>query len=51
MIRILCQRYGSADPDPYKNVTDPQHWKIPCQTLHVDSEQLPCELKFEYILV
>ncbi len=24
-IRILSQRYGSADPDPYQNVTDPQH--------------------------
>jgi hypothetical protein len=22
----ISQRYGSADPDPYKNVTDPQHW-------------------------
>ncbi len=20
------QRYGSADPGPYQNVTDPQHW-------------------------
>jgi hypothetical protein len=24
----VCQRYGSEDPhpDPYQNVTDPQHW-------------------------
>jgi hypothetical protein len=22
----VSQRYGSADPDPYQNVTDPQHW-------------------------
>ncbi len=21
----VCQRYGSADPDPYQNVTDSQH--------------------------
>jgi hypothetical protein len=21
-------RYGSADPDPYQNVTDPQHWLL-----------------------
>jgi hypothetical protein len=20
------QRYGSQDPDPFQNVTDPQHW-------------------------
>jgi hypothetical protein len=20
------QGYGSTDPDPYQNVTDPQHW-------------------------
>jgi hypothetical protein len=20
-----CQRYGSTDPDPYQNVTDPEH--------------------------
>ncbi len=24
----ISQRYGSADPDPHQNVTDPQHWKI-----------------------
>jgi hypothetical protein len=22
----ISQGHGSADPDPYKNVTDPQHW-------------------------
>jgi hypothetical protein len=22
----IRQRYGSEDPDPYQNVTDPQHW-------------------------
>jgi hypothetical protein len=22
----ISQRYGYADPDPHKNVTDPQHW-------------------------
>ncbi len=21
----VCQRFGSADPDPYQNVTDPEH--------------------------
>ncbi len=24
----VSQRYGSADPDPYQNVTDPQHWVL-----------------------
>jgi hypothetical protein len=24
----ISQRHGSADPDPYQNVTDLQHWKI-----------------------
>ncbi len=23
----ISQRYGSGDPDPQQNVTDPQHWK------------------------
>ncbi len=23
----LRQWYGFADPDPYQNVTDPQHWQ------------------------
>ncbi len=22
----VSQRYGSEDPDPYQNVTDPEHW-------------------------
>jgi hypothetical protein len=21
----ICQRYGSGDPDPHQNVTDPQY--------------------------
>jgi hypothetical protein len=25
-IRILSQRYGSAIPDPFQNVTDLEHW-------------------------
>jgi hypothetical protein len=25
-IRSISSRYGSEDPDPYKNVTDPEHW-------------------------
>jgi hypothetical protein len=25
--RSISQRYGSANPDPHQNVTDPQHWK------------------------
>jgi hypothetical protein len=25
--RSVSQRYGSANPDPYQNVTDPQHCK------------------------
>jgi hypothetical protein len=23
----ISQRYGSEDPDPYKNFMDPQHWQ------------------------
>jgi hypothetical protein len=22
----ICQRHGSADPDPHENAMDPQHW-------------------------
>jgi hypothetical protein len=22
----ISKRYGSGDPDPHQNVTDPQHW-------------------------
>jgi hypothetical protein len=22
----ISQRYGSVDPDPHQNITDPQHW-------------------------
>jgi hypothetical protein len=25
--------YGSAEPDPYQNVTDPQHFKVPTPLL------------------
>ncbi len=25
----ICQRQGSADPDPHKNVNDPYHWRKP----------------------
>ncbi len=28
----INQRYGSADPDPHQNVTDPQHCFGPCRT-------------------
>jgi hypothetical protein len=24
--RSISQIYGSVDPDPHQNVTDPQHW-------------------------
>jgi hypothetical protein len=24
----ISQRHGSADPDPHKNVMDPQHWVL-----------------------
>jgi hypothetical protein len=24
----IGQRHGSSSPDPYQNVTDPQHWKV-----------------------
>jgi hypothetical protein len=23
---FISQKYGSGDPDPHQNVTDPQHW-------------------------
>ncbi len=28
-VRSVSKRYGSADPDPYQNVKDPQHWNKP----------------------
>jgi hypothetical protein len=28
MIRIRYDGYGAEDPDPYKNLTDPEHWYI-----------------------
>jgi hypothetical protein len=30
----VSQRYGSADPDPHKNVTDPQHCYLVLFTRH-----------------
>jgi hypothetical protein len=24
----ISQRYGSGDPDPHQDVTDPQHWRL-----------------------
>ncbi len=24
--RSICQRHGSANPDPYQNIMDPHHW-------------------------
>jgi hypothetical protein len=27
----ISQRHGSVDPDPYQNVTDPQHWSLVVQ--------------------
>jgi hypothetical protein len=24
--RFISQKYGSGNPDPRQNVTDPQHW-------------------------
>ncbi len=24
----ISQKHGSADPDPYQNVMDPQHWYL-----------------------
>ncbi len=30
----FCQWYGSADPDPYQNITDPQYCN--CETLFYD---------------
>ncbi len=30
----VSQRYGSADPNQYKNVTDPQHWSVGSVTMY-----------------
>jgi len=30
----VSQRYGYTDPDPYQNVTDPNHWSA---DRHIDS--------------
>jgi hypothetical protein len=31
----VTQWYEYADPDPYQNVTDPQHWNIYCGRFEV----------------
>jgi hypothetical protein len=33
----ISQRYGSGDPDPPQNVTDPQHWLIH-RRVHIHKE-------------
>jgi hypothetical protein len=33
----ISQRYGSGDPDPHQNVTDPQHWNEQCCLLVIRS--------------
>ncbi len=30
----LSQRHGYAHPDPYQNVTDPQHWSTGQQVIY-----------------
>jgi hypothetical protein len=30
--------YGSADPDPHQNVTDPQHWFVPILTVLTENQ-------------
>jgi hypothetical protein len=41
--RSISQRYGSGDPDPHQNVTDPQH----CPEVRVvcEYEPLPCRIR------
>ncbi len=36
----ISQRHGSSDPDPYQNVTDPQHWK----KIFIDTQHRPKSL-------
>ena len=31
----ISQRYGSGDPDPHQNVTDPHQWSQYCMTSKV----------------
>jgi hypothetical protein len=33
---FISQRYGSGDPDPHQNVTDPQHWFLGLPDPHPD---------------
>ena len=35
----VSQRYGFANPDPYQNVTDPQHWILLCDCLVAGREE------------
>jgi hypothetical protein len=35
----ISQRYGSGDPDPHQNVTDPQHCKKVFQLIELIYEQ------------
>jgi hypothetical protein len=37
----LSQRHGSADPDPYKNVMDPQHCPAGCDFERYGQSMLP----------
>jgi hypothetical protein len=32
----ISQMYGSADPDPYQNFMDPQHWVSPVFRIRID---------------
>ncbi len=43
----INQRHGSADPDPYQNVTDPQHWKVLLPLLHPELD-LPVHQALRY---
>jgi hypothetical protein len=42
----VSQRYGSPDPDPYKNVTDPQHATISTPLLFIKRLDHEIELKY-----
>jgi hypothetical protein len=33
ILKVTQESYGSADPDPHENVTDPQHW-VPGNSLN-----------------
>jgi hypothetical protein len=37
----VSQRYGSVDPDPHHNVTDPQHWVKPMNIVPFLRSELP----------